>query len=502
MSLRRRLTVTIAVLLVVGLGVADVVTYAAVHSFLFGRIDEQLEVSQHQAYDFLIHEHDTGRTPTAHAMAERVGPDVYAQILGRGGSVVLGSPSGSPGDPDARPVLPTHLRVELSPRPANFGRRYGIYVPLPDAFTVGALGSGGPAYQAEAVRVPQGTLVTAIALQPTEQTLAALLRVEVIASAALIVLLCGVALWTVRRGLRPLEDMAVTAGAIASGDLSQRVRSSDGRSEIGRFGLALNKMLAQIESAFTDKSASEARLRQFVADASHELRTPLTSIRGYTELLRKGAFTDEDSRQRALSRVEAEATRMGRLVDDLLLLARLDQGRPLAAEPVDLRRLAADAVHDARAVEPARPLDLVAPSPVVVLGDRDRLGQCVHNLVRNAQTHTPPGTPVEVEIAAEGSMGVVRVIDHGPGLSPGAAARVFDRFYRADQARTGGGSGLGLAIVRAIAEALGGSAAVAGTPGGGATFVVAVPLDRGHGPVDRAVPDPAVPAGRSPQLTG
>ena len=330
-----------------------------------------------------------------------MGPDVYAQILGPGAGSWWAARRARPATPTPSPSCPAICGSSCSPASETFGRRYGIFHPLPQTFTVSALGSAGPAYQAAAVRVPQGTLVTAIALEPTQQTLAALLRVEMAVSLAVVVILCSVALLTVRRGLRPLEAMADTAGAIAAGDLTQRVRPPDGRSEIGRFGRALNRMLSQIESAFADKSASEARLRQFVADASHELRTPLTSIRGYTELLRKGAFTDEESRQRALSRVEAEATRMGRLVDDLLLLARLDQGRPLADEPVDLRRLVTDALHDARAVDPERPFQVVAPAPVVVRGDRDRLGQCVHNLVRNAQTHTPAESPVQVEVAAE-----------------------------------------------------------------------------------------------------
>ena len=214
-------------------------------------------------------------------------------------------------------------------------------------------------------------------------------------------------------------------------------------------------MLGRIEEAFREKSVSEARLRQFVADASHELRTPLTSIRGYTELLRKGAFTDDESQDRALQRVEREAGRMGLLVADLLLLARLDQGRPLDQVPVDLSRVGADAVADARAVDPERPVDLVAAGPVIVLGDRDRLGQVAHNLVRNALAHTPPATPVRVEVRSDATTGYLSVTDQGPGLSDEAKSRVFDRFWRDDAARTGGGTGLGLAIARGIVAAHG-----------------------------------------------
>jgi two-component system OmpR family sensor kinase len=237
-------------------------------------------------------------------------------------------------------------------------------------------------------------------------------------------------------------------------------------------------MLGRIEEAFREKSVSEARLRQFVADASHELRTPLTSIRGYTELLRKGAFTDDESQDRALQRVEREAGRMGLLVADLLLLARLDQGRPLDQVPVDLSRVGADAVADARAVDPERPVDLVAAGPVIVLGDRDRLGQVAHNLVRNALAHTPPATPVRVEVRSDATTGYLSVTDQGPGLSDEAKSRVFDRFWRDDAARTGGGTGLGLSIVSAIAEVLGGSASVRSVLGHGATFEVAIPLAR------------------------
>ena len=486
MRLRRRLTLTMAVLLLLGLSIADVVTYTTVRSFLLGRLDAQLDGAQHQAFNYLAAEARTGRRPSERDLDDRVSPDVYLLLVAPDGSISLARPSGSAAHPDPRPILPSALKATSAPRRRTFGRRSGVFRPEANSYTLNARGDGGAEYRASAVEVPQGVLVTAVSLNPTSATLSLLVGVELGASAAVLAAICILALWTVRRGLRPLEDMAATAGEIADGDLRQRVPVDDEQSEVGRLGRALNFMLASIETAFSEKSASEARLRQFVADASHELRTPLTSIRGYTELLRKGAFADEESRQRALSRVEREAIRMGTLVDDLLLLARLDQGRPLERVPVDLRRAGADAVDDARAVEPSRPVELVAPLPVVVLGDRDRLGQVAHNLVRNALAHTPAGTPVRVEVTAHGGMGRLTVSDEGPGLDGVAQARVFDRFYRGDVARTGEGTGLGLAIVRAIAEALSGTASVRSEPGAGATFIVEVPL--GPPAVRRAAP--------------
>jgi two-component system, OmpR family, sensor kinase len=323
--------------------------------------------------------------------------------------------------------------------------------------------------------------------------LTSLLRIEIGVSAAVILALCLLALWTVRRGLRPLDDMAKTAGEIAAGgDLARRIEPADTETEVGRLGAALNTMLTRIEGAFSEKSESEARLRQFVADASHELRTPLTSIRGYAELLRKGAFVDDGERKRALRRVEGEASRMSGLVDDLLLLARLDQGRPLARTPVDLRRVCRDAVDDAQLTDPDRRVELVAPASVTVEGDRDRLAQVAHNLVQNALGHTAAGTAVRVEVSAEDGMGVLRVVDEGPGLTASRRARVFDRFYRADRARTGEGTGLGLSIVRAIAEALDGRAWVLPrTDRQGSVFGVEVPLDPGAHP-PAAAPETSV----------
>jgi two-component system OmpR family sensor kinase len=293
--------------------------------------------------------------------------------------------------------------------------------------------------------------------------------------------------------------MAGTADAIASGDLTRRVPEERAGTEVGRLGSALNEMLGQIEAAFSEKSASEERLRQFVADASHELRTPLTSIRGYAELLSRGGFADEVGRNKALKRIEEEATRMGGLVEDLLLLAELDRGRPLRHEPVDLNRISADAVGDSNAVPHDHSLLLVPGPPVVVLGDDERLAQVAHNLVRNALAHTPAGTTVRVSTGVSGRMGFVEVADDGPGIAPEEANRVFDRFYQADRSRSGGGTGLGLAIVRAIAEALGGSAEVV-DPGpeenAGATLRVKIPLAATH--VAAAAASPSSPPAPSP----
>ncbi|MGH9007437.1 MAG: sensor histidine kinase [Acidimicrobiales bacterium] len=481
MSLRRRLTVSMAVVLVVALAVANVITYSSLRSYLYGRVDEQLDGAQVQAFHYLTavrpteiarHFRTSGLAFEQTQLDDRVSPDIYVMVVSHAGKVIVGeNPATNPGP---KPIITASLRPAPTPRTHHFRR--GPYQSESNSADVGSFGRSGIIYREEAVDVPQGVLVIAAPLNATTDTLSSLLRVQLIASLAVLAVLCAVVLVTLRRGLRPLETMAETTDAIAAGDLTRRVPMTRASSEVTRLGRALNSMLGRIEDAFREKTASENRLRQFVADASHELRTPLTSIRGYTELLRKGAFGDEESQDQALKRVEREAGRMGLLVDDLLLLARLDQGRPLDQAAVDLVRIGADAVADARAVDPSRPVDLESNGPVVVLGDRDRLGQVADNLVRNALDHTPPGTPVRVGVRADGSRGYLTVSDHGPGLSPEAASKVFDRFWRDDSARTGGGSGLGLSIVRAISEVLGGSASVRSVPGHGATFEVAIPL--------------------------
>ena len=295
----------------------------------------------------------------------------------------------------------------------------------------------------------------------------------------------------VRNSLRPLAAVERTALAIAAGDLSQRVPVGDHRTEVGRLSTALNGMLSRIESAFRAQQASEAqargsedRMRRFVADASHELRTPLTSIRGFAELYRQGAVRTPEETRHLMERIEAEGARMGLLVEDLLLLARLDQQRPLTIGPVDLAQIAGDAVHAARATAPDRPIsfrleDSLTEAPVVA-GDEPRLRQVVGNLLTNALVHTPAGTRVSVSLAQEETvpgMLTLTVADDGPGMDPADAARAFERFYRADSSRTrtAGGTGLGLAIVASLVAAHRGTVHLTTAPGAGAAVTVRLP---------------------------
>ena len=326
----------------------------------------------------------------------------------------------------------------------------------------------------------RGRSLVAISLDDVDRAVRSLVRVE-LAVALGVLLAMGVISWAfVWRELRPLDRMTDTAVAIANGDMSARVDHTDGRTEVGKLGTSLNTMLERIESAFAERAASEARLRRFVADASHELRTPLTSIRGYAELMRSGIISEADDRRAALVRVEAEAARMGSLVEDLLLLARMDQGRPMQFQPVDLSRIAEDVLADARAADPDRTWTLAADAPAVVAGDESRLRQVLANFVANARLHTPAGSPVEISVRSLASDVELAVRDHGRGVAPAEAERIFERFTRLDEGRSrdAGGTGLGLSIVQAIVESHGGSVGVRPASGVGAEFWARVPVVR------------------------
>jgi two-component system, OmpR family, sensor kinase len=321
------------------------------------------------------------------------------------------------------------------------------------------------------------TTVIALPLDDVDEAVRRLIAVEATAVVTVLGVLALVMWWVLHLGVRPVQRMTETAGAIAAGDLSQRVPEGKPGTEAGALGVALNGMLGRIEDSFDQRAASEARLRRFVADASHELRTPVATIRGYAELYRTGALERSSDLDDAMRRTEQEAVRMGTLVDDLLHLARLDQGRPLEQLPVDLMPLVQDAVRDAQAVAPDRSVREVTDGPVVVLGDRARLHQVVANLVTNALVHAPDA-PVEVRVRAEGEVAVIEVADEGPGMDDADAARAFERFYRADGSRSRhhGGSGLGLSIVDATVLAHGGRTSLATARGDGTTVRVELPL--------------------------
>lgn len=362
-------------------------------------------------------------------------------------------------------------------------------------FSVESLSPGGPDWRVVAVPGRNGdSRVIAISLGNVDGTVSQLGLIVAVGGGGTLVVLGIACYWLVRRSLRPLGEIARTAKDIAGGDLSRRVPLWAGTTEVGKLGRSLNTMLAQIEMAVGEREAaaesaresataarrSEELMRRFMADASHELRTPLTSIRGFAELYRLGEEKDLTEAVRLLSRIEGQAARMGLLVEDMLLLARLDQRRELAMRPVDLLSLAATAVIDAQTLAPDRKIELIrlfgGEGDVLATGDETRLGQVINNLVANALAHTPAGTAFQVRVGVDGDQAVVEVADEGPGFTPEVAERVFERFYRADPARSAGGSGLGLSIAATLVEAHGGIVMAESEPGKGARFRVILPV--------------------------
>lgn len=473
-SLRSRLLAASLALVALGLLAADVATYSALRSFLYGRVDAQLDGAAVTVQRALFDRRGVFAEATLRQLGTIV-PGVFVQVRdGRG--VVLVTVFGRPRDaPQQSPDLPDRLEA--------------------GTVTLPAAQQGGPTYRTRISALPSlaggsGALVVALPLTDTEATLRRLVVIEVLVTAGVLAAAGVGGLWLVRLGLRPLEDIEGSAAQITAGDLSHRVRNDDERTEVGRVGKALNVMLDTIDVAFDERRASEEqaraseqRMRRFVADASHELRTPVAAVRAYAELYRLGADERPEDLARLLARIEHEAARMGVLVDDLLLLTRLDEGRPLERVTVDLGALASEAVAAARAVDPAREIELGVVGSVEVVGDPGRLRQVVDNLLANVRSHTPPGTPARVVVSCDDDRAVLEVADRGPGVDPADGPHLFERFYRADPSRSRddaaqhpNGAGLGLAIVAAIVSAHGGRAEIANRDGGGAVVRVAIPV--------------------------
>ena len=446
------------VLVACGLAASGIMVTSILRHSLVSRIDQTLtEASRSWA-----------QAPRRQSAPPYEGPDpgrppskFYVRGIGTDGT-----PFTAINDRNAEPALPPDNNVGPNPT------------------TLASVNGSDIQWRAVSVRGPHGLITVAIDLSDVQHTVRSLVWLQFGIGVAVLIVVGIAGFAVVHRSLRPLTEVEQTAAAIAAGQLDRRVPERDPRTEVGRLSLALNGMLTQIQQAVASSESSaekargsEDRMRRFITDASHELRTPLTTIRGFAELYRQGAARDVAM---LLSRIESEASRMGLLVDDLLLLARLDVQRPLEYLRVDLLALVSDAVHDAQAIDPKRTITmevLDGPGTPEVLGDEPRLRQVLSNLAVNALQHTPSSADVVIRVGTGGDDAVLEVADWGPGMSQQDASRVFERFYRTDssRARASGGTGLGLSIVSSLVHAHGGVVTVTTAPGEGCCFRVTLP---------------------------
>ncbi len=464
-----KLVVAVLGLVTSAVTVVGAATVTALREELTGRIDRQLADLGDQARKQLAAGHTELRLPVPEDQEESLKfPDLFlVESLDTDRRLVSSLPRRLPADP------PDLKRADLS--------RTG-------PFTVRGL-HGTMRWRVLSVNAPGDQhIVIGAQLSDVDGTVGRMVWFVLLVGLSIVATVAVLAVWLVQASLRPLAQIEQTTAVIAAGDLSRRAPELDPRTEVGRLGRAFNLMIEQIEDAFAARSASEAtarsseeKMRRFVADASHELRTPLTIIRGFAELYRHGVVQDPQEAAGLVGRIEDQARRMAVLVEDLLLLARLDQQRPLAVDPVDLVGLASDVLEGFHAVARHRSLalDVATPAPLVVTGDEQRLRQVIANLVANALTHTGVDADVTVRLSRRPGQAVVEVTDTGPGLGPDEAQHVFERFYRADPARTRTsgktGTGLGLAIVAAIVTAHAGTVEVDSDPGQATTFRVLLP---------------------------
>jgi two-component system, OmpR family, sensor kinase len=476
-SLRARVMAAAAILVAVTSLVTGFLGTALLRSYLQGRADAQLRDFAAVATRILGRSHLPTRPP---GPGQALPAQFLVEVVSASGQVQR---AGTPLDEAGGPRLSApELRDDGIP------------------FTAPAAGASGHSWRVLVKPLPSGQhAVIAFSLDSLASTVTRLEAADALAGAVAIAVLAGVGLPLVRASLAPLGRIEATAAAIAGGDFSRRVDQPSRRTEVGRLADALNIMLGRIEAAYdaraegeTQARRSEDRMRQFVADASHELRTPLTSVRGLAEFgLQQGGAASPGELLRLMSLIQNEAGRMSRLVEDLLVLARFDTGRPLDRRQVDLASIAAQAVQAARIVSPGRPVTLLADGdPVIVHADEERLRQVIDNLIANAVQHTPPRSPVTVSVTSTTGTGEITVADHGPGMTADQAARVFERFYRTDGARdrARGGTGLGLSIAAALVAAHDGDITVDTQPGQGAAFRVRLPLAGPESGPEQAVP--------------
>ncbi len=481
-SLRSRLTLGVVLLTAFGFLLSSLVVKNALEGYLTGQVDRQLlalsatalpqiaesGIIQDEDDDLGRHSEERERenkTPRPRGPLSRIPTTFSVTVLDANGFVTgeLG------GDLNAAPIADYLVGFDLEEVAEHQG----------EAFTVEGDRNN---FRAVAVALPNnsGSIVAAQSLDDLNQTVGKLGFFFFLIGVALLTLIAIASRLVIKIGMRPLEDVETTAEQIAAGDLSARMPDANPHTEVGRLITSLNSMLGRIEQSFTARTESENKLRRFVADASHELRTPLTAIRGFSELYRQGAVSGEEPTRELLGRIEGESKRMGSLVEDLLLLARLDQAREMESKPVDLQEVVESAVASARAAGPDHPVSFTPSSDeLFALGDEPRIHQVVANLLANARAHTPAGTKIDVSIARDRNGIRISVTDNGPGLSDEDQKKIFERFYRADPSRVrvdGEGSGLGLSIVNAVMQAHGGSVTVASELGKGSTFTLFFPI--------------------------
>ncbi len=494
-TLKSKLLTTIALLVAVGLGVADLTTYTSLRIFLLGKLDQQLISSLAPTAQVLFDAYNG--IQSSRAISALVPSGSWGELISSNGSVfsvAFVQPGAHQSSP---PKLGTGQKINLNSIPIN------------RAFTVSATSGNGEKYRVLAEQTRYSNLIVVLAL-PENQLVATLARLAIVTAAvsfALLVTLIALGFYLIGLGLAPLDRMSETADKIAKGDFSQRITAESHDAEIDKLTNALNTMLTTIEASIEQREASESRLKRFVADASHELRTPLTSIRGYAELIDSGLIVDQNDMHTAAERITAESKRMAGLIEDLLLLARLDQSRELGKLAVNFSRVVEIAIQDARVVEPNRPITFELTPNLVVTGDPERLTQVVGNLFSNLRAHTAIDTPAFVHLttitdtqpnsskdSGTSNRLLLTVEDRGPGMTDEQLMHAFDRFYRAEssRARTQGGVGLGLSLVASIVHAHGGKVWIRSAGlGHGTTVGIELPLQPASSLDDDAKPNVA-----------